>query len=287
MHWSLNKAHHSKTPAAFVAAIARILVFCSLSIAAICSAQLQTTQIADTVFNADGSYASGTINVSWSNFITAAGNSVPAGKLTIAIGDKGAVLFTLAPNANAAPAGSYYTATYMTSNGTPDKEYWVVPNVPTTTIAAIQSAVVPASVAAQTMTSAQVTALIGGYLPLNGGSLTGSLQLQADPTSAMQAATKNYVDNAIASMPQAPGNVISSTPKATQAVQQPVGSNLAVNIFQGSYYASQFQTGSMNNGISNLVNSTNCSTSSPTGLSGCTVYVDPTYKNNENPQGYG
>ena len=287
MHWSRNKAHHSKTPAAFVAAIARILVFCSLSIATICSAQLQTTQITDTVFNADGSYATGTINVSWSNFITAAGNSVPAGKLTITIGDKGAVSFTLAPNANAAPAGSYYTATYMTSNGTPDKEYWVVPNVPTTTIAAIQSAVVPASVAAQTMTSAQVTALIGGYLPLNGGSLTGSLQLQADPTSAMQAATKNYVDNAIASMPQAPGNVISSAPKATQAVQQPVGSNLAVNIFQGSYYASQFQTGSMNNGISNLVNSTNCSTSSPTGLSGCTVYVDPTYKNNENPQGYG
>lgn len=34
----------------------------------------------------------------------------------------------------------------------------------------------------------------GPYLPLSGGSLTGPLVLAADPTSAMQAATKEYVD---------------------------------------------------------------------------------------------
>ena len=48
-----------------------------------------------------------------------------------------------------------------------------------------------------------------------------------------------------------------------------------------------FRRASMNNGISNLMNGTNCSTASPSGLSGCTINVDPTYKNNENPQGYG
>lgn len=36
-----------------------------------------------------------------------------------------------------------------------------------------------------------------GYLPLNGGTLTGNLILNADPTLALGAATKNYVDNLI------------------------------------------------------------------------------------------
>ncbi|MGB8481265.1 MAG: hypothetical protein WCE63_20865 [Acidobacteriaceae bacterium] len=145
----------------------------------------------------------------------------------------------------------------------------------------------PASVAVQTVSTAQINSLLGSYLPLNGGTLKGALQLQADPVTAMQAATKDYVDSTIAPIAVEATNVISSAPKATQAVQQPTGSNLAVNIFQGSYYASQFQTGSLNNGISNLMNGTNCSINSPNGLSGCTVNVDPTYKNNENPQGYG
>jgi hypothetical protein len=36
----------------------------------------------------------------------------------------------------------------------------------------------------------------GSYLPLTGGTLTGALTLSADPTAALQAATKNYVDTA-------------------------------------------------------------------------------------------
>lgn len=35
------------------------------------------------------------------------------------------------------------------------------------------------------------------YLPLAGGTLTGSLTLDADPTTALEAATKAYVDNAV------------------------------------------------------------------------------------------
>lgn len=39
-----------------------------------------------------------------------------------------------------------------------------------------------------------------GSLPLAGGTLTGPLYLQANPTSALQAATKQYVDNAVSNV---------------------------------------------------------------------------------------
>jgi hypothetical protein len=43
-------------------------------------------------------------------------------------------------------------------------------------------------------TAAQVTASLGAYLLLAGGTLTGALTLSADPTQPLQAATKEYVD---------------------------------------------------------------------------------------------
>jgi trimeric autotransporter adhesin len=263
------------------------LVLCIALLAFPSRAQVTTTVVQDTVYHADGTTATGTILVAWPAFVTASGKTVAAGNLTAAIGPGGAVSLNLAPNVGSTPAGSYYTAVYHLDDGTVNKEYWSVPNVPSTTVAAIRSLVVPASVAVQTVTTTQINSLLGSYLPLNGGTLSGALQLQADPTTAMQAATKNYVDTAIAPIATAVTNVISSAPKATQSVQQPLGSNLAVNIFQGSYYASQFQTGSLNNGISNLINSSNCSLNSPSGLSGCTVVADPLYPNTEKPQGYG
>jgi hypothetical protein len=263
------------------------LALCIALLAFPSRAQVTTTVVQDTVYHADGTTATGTILVTWPAFVTASGKTVAAGNLNAPIGAGGAVSLSLAPNVGSTPAGSYYTAVYHLDDGTVSKEYWSVPTVPSTTVAAIRSLVVPASVAVQTVTTTQINSLLGSYLPLNGGTLSGALQLQANPTTAMQAATKNYVDTAIAPISTAVMNVISSAPKATQSVQQPVGSNLAVNILQGGYYASQFQTAGLNNGISNLMNSTNCSTNSPNGLSGCTVYVDPTYKNSENPQGFG
>lgn len=250
-------------------------------------AQVTTTNVQDTVYHADGTTATGTILVTWPAFVTANGKTVAAGNITANIGSGGQVSLNLAPNKGATPDGSYYTAVYHLDDGTVSKEYWSVPNVSSTTVAAIRSLVMPASVAMQAVSTSQINSLLGSYLPLNGGTLNGALQLEADPVTSMQAATKNYVDSAIAPIAAAATNVISSAPIATQDVRQPVGSNLAVNILQGSYYASQFQTGSLNNGISNLMNGANCSVNSSSGLSGCTVNVDPTYKNSENPQGYG
>lgn len=45
---------------------------------------------------------------------------------------------------------------------------------------------------------AKDTAVVGVYLPLAGGTLTGDLILNANPTIGLGAATKNYVDSAIA-----------------------------------------------------------------------------------------
>lgn len=252
-----------------------------------CWGQVTTTTVLDTVYHADGTYATGTILVTWPAFVTATGNTVAAGNLSVAIGTNGQVSMNLAPNVGATPTGSYYTAVYHLDDGTVSKEYWSIPNVPSTSVAAIRSLVMPASIAVQTITATEVSSLLNKYLPLNGGTLSGALQLQANPQTPMQAATKSYVDNAVAPISTAISNVVSSAPQNNQLVEQPTGTTLTANVFAGKYYASNFQSGSMNNGISTLASSSNCATNTPSGHSGCTIYVDPTYANKENPQGYG
>lgn len=263
------------------------LALCIAAAVLPCYAQVITTEVQDTVYHADGTFAAGTILVSWPAFVTAKGNTVAAGNLATQIGANGQVLLNLAPNVGATPAGLYYTAVYHLDDGTVSKEYWSIPSVPATTVAAIRSVVMPTSVAVQTITATQINSMLGNYLPLAGGTLNGALQLPANPQSAMQAATKSYVDDAVAPLATQITKAISSTPTSGQVIEQPAGTTLAANVFQGKYYASTFQTGSQSNGIANLIGSANCTTSSPAGLSGCTVDVEPTYGNGENPQGYG
>ena len=50
-------------------------------------AQVATTQIADTIYRADGTPATGTVIVSWPAFTTAAGQAVPGGSTSAAIAD--------------------------------------------------------------------------------------------------------------------------------------------------------------------------------------------------------
>lgn len=56
----------------------------------------------------------------------------------------------------------------------------------------------PASNPAGYQTAAQVTAALGNYLPLTGGTLTGILTLVGNPVGNLDAATKQYADNAAA-----------------------------------------------------------------------------------------
>ncbi len=249
--------------------------------------QVTTTTVQDTVYHANGTVATGTILVSWPAFATATGNTVAAGNLNVTIGANGQVSMNLAANVGATPAGTYYTAVYHLDDGTVSKEYWNIPNVPSTSVAAIRSLIMPASVAVQTVTATEIDSLLNKYLPLNGGTVSGALLLQSSPQSPAQAATKGYVDSSIASVQAITSQALTAAPSKNQVVQQPQGTTLTANVFAGRYYASNFRSGSQDNGISNLVNGQNCATSGPSGHSGCTIDVDPTYDNAENPQGYG
>jgi len=163
-----------------------------------------TTSIMDTVYRADGTPASGTLLVSWPAFTTAANVAVAAGSNSIAIGANGGISLSLVANAGALPGGSYYTAVYHLSDGTVNKEYWVVPVAASTRLSEIRSQLVPATVAIQAVSKqyvdASVSSITGNYLLASGGTMSGPLLLAADPTSAQQAADKHYVDDSVGSL---------------------------------------------------------------------------------------
>src|SRR5215472_12350598 len=99
------------------------LVWIGVSITAHAQA-VSTTTVQGTVYLANGSPGSGTLQISWPAFTTAANQTVAAGKTTATIGADGFVSVNLAPNLGSSPAGLYYTAVYHLSDGTTSTEYW-------------------------------------------------------------------------------------------------------------------------------------------------------------------
>lgn len=77
-----------------------------------------------------------------------------------------------------------------------------LPNVPN--VDASQTVVTPSG----SKTSSKLADLVAGFVPASGGTLTGVLSLAAAPISTMQAATKGYVDGAIATtLPKTGGSL--------------------------------------------------------------------------------
>ncbi len=180
--------------------------------------QVTTTTVQGTVYRADGRPATGSLLVSWPAFSTANNLAVAAGTITAAIGVDGFVTLSLAPNLGASPAGSYYTVVYHLSDGSVSKEYWTVPATSTASIASVRAQLQPATVAVQSVSKSYVDALVasitptvGNFLPLSGGSLVGPLQLAGDPVSNLQATSKHYVDQAIATAVPLSGGVVTGT----------------------------------------------------------------------------
>ena len=186
---------------------------CAVQVLAVCIAcmafpvaalaqAVSTTTVQGTVYLANGSPGSGTLQLSWPAFTTASSQAITAGKVTAAIGADGFVSVNLAPNLGSSPAGLYYTAIYHLSDGTTSTEYWVIPAAAQATIAQVRSQVMPATQAAQAVSKAYVDQAIQsvaqGNLTSTGGQLTGPLYLTGDPTQSLQASDKHYVDASFA-----------------------------------------------------------------------------------------
>jgi hypothetical protein len=159
---------------------------------------LSTTTVQGTVYLANGQPGAGTIDVSWPSFTTANGLAVAAGRMTVTIAPDGFMSVNLAPNQGATPAGLYYTAVYHRSDGTTSTEYWVVPSAAQAALGQVRAQLMPAAQAVQTVSKAYVDQSIAeltqSLLTASGGTLSGPLYLNGDPTQPLQAADKHYVD---------------------------------------------------------------------------------------------
>lgn len=254
-------------------------------------AQVPVSSISDTVYYANGVAAGGQLLISWSSFTTASGQSVPKGSTSVTLAPGGKLNVSLAPNGGATPAGTYYTVVYHLSDGSTSREYWTVPvTTGVLSLSAVRTSVLPTSVAVQTVSKQYVDQAIaraaatgalpsadspGDYVLKSGDTMTGPLTLPGDPVSALQAATKNYVDVNTAALQGGLAQKVSTLPSSTQTVTQPSGTQLQVNNLNGQLYAKQYQSQQGNDGITNALTSPDCAT-------GCSVVADPTYAGVDN-----
>jgi hypothetical protein len=171
----------------------------------------ETTTVADTVYLADGTGASGTLIITWPAFVTAEGTAVAAGATTVKLGANGALNVELAPNAGASPAGVYYTVVYQLGPGQVKSEYWVVPTASPAKLATVRST--PGSglasqpVSMQSVNSALATkADNSSVVHLDGSETIGGTKTFASaptvpaPLGTGSVVNKAYVDQAVANV---------------------------------------------------------------------------------------
>jgi hypothetical protein len=133
-----------------------LLVLCLMDRGSVVHAQVSTTTVQGTVYLANGQPGTGTLVVSWPSFTTASGQLVVADSTTVTIAADGFLSVALAPNQGATPAGEYYTAVYYLSDGTTSTEYWVVPSAAQATLGQVQAQLMPATQAVQAASKAYV-----------------------------------------------------------------------------------------------------------------------------------
>jgi hypothetical protein len=201
---------------------------------------ISTTTVQGTVYLANGSPGSGTLQVIWPAFTTASNQVVAAGKLTLNIGTDGFVSVNLVPNLGSSPAGLYYTAIYHMNDGTTNTEFWIIPAAAQASIAQVRSQVMPAAQAVQAVSKTYVDQAIQsvaqGNLTSTGGQLTGPLYLTGDPTQALQAADKHYVDTALAQAVPLTGGTVAGPLTAKQ-----LGASYQVDQFAGPDFGAKLQ----------------------------------------------
>ena len=121
----------------------RTFPFCLLTFAfCILAFGQNTVTVRDILYNADGTSASGRLDITWKAFTTADSKTIPAGKLSRNIQD-GAVEIALVPNAGSTPSGTSYTVTYYLQSAISFTEYWTIPATGPVTVAAVRTTPVP------------------------------------------------------------------------------------------------------------------------------------------------
>jgi hypothetical protein len=201
---------------------------------------VSTTTVQGTVYLANGQPGAGTLVISWPAFTTAAGQAVVADSTTVTIAADGFVSVNLAANQGSTPGGQYYTAVYYMSDGTVSTQYWVVPAAAQATLAQVQAQVMPATMAVQAVSKTYVdqaiTELSQSLLAATGGTLSGPLYLNTDPTQAMQAATKHYVDTQVATALPLSGGTVTGAFTALQ-----IGAAYQADQFPGADFGAKVQ----------------------------------------------
>jgi hypothetical protein len=159
------------------------------------------TTISDTVYRADGSYAAGTLLVSWPAFTTASGATVAAGNKNVTLGPNGSFTAQLVPNAGATPAGTIYTVTYQLTDGTVKTENWSIGTTSPETISQVRTLAGTGTPLTQAATQQYVNAQLATVVHLSGTeTITGAKQFTVPPSlptpsQSSQAANKAYVDS--------------------------------------------------------------------------------------------
>ncbi len=219
------------------------LVLCALMLCGPATAAgpaVATTTVQGTVYMANGTTGSGTLQLNWPAFTTAANQAVAAGRTNVTIGSDGFVSVKLAPNVGATPAGLYYTAVYHLSDGTTSTEYWVVPAAAQAALAQVRATVMPAAQAVQAVNKAYVDQTIAqatqSQLSPFGGTMSGPLYLNGDPNMPVQAATKHYVDNQFSQTLSINGGAATGPLTATQ-----LGAAYQADQFTGADFGAQLQ----------------------------------------------
>jgi len=177
----------------------------AVALLAVAKAQATTskTAIVDVLYRADGTPARGTLLISWPAFTTAGGDAIAAGSMTVNLGASGSVQAAVFPNTGSTPQGTYYKVVVDLDDGTRSTEYWVVPQVPQTTIAAVRASLVPQSQALQFVgrdyVDSAIASAVENVLDLTGSqTITGVKTFQSSPqmptpTNPGDAASRQFV----------------------------------------------------------------------------------------------
>jgi hypothetical protein len=189
------------------------------------SAEATTTLVTGVLPRADGTPAQGTLLISWPDFTTAGGDTVAAGSKTVSLGSDGSVQIALFPNTGSTPQGTYYKVLKDLDDGTRSTEYWVVPQVTQTTIAAVRSLLVPQTQAMQFVgrdyVDTSIAGVVGSSVELTGDqTIAGVKTFQSSPqvptpTNPGDAANRQFVLQTLSSSGGAQGQSASGTVNAT------------------------------------------------------------------------